>query len=82
MLQKAPPLLATHAAHADSIHLTNSGNSESVEVETADGDGETESTVVVVTGALVIEVVGMMLVENVVGAATVQVKIRDHVVEG
>jgi hypothetical protein len=77
MLQTDPPLLATHAAHADSIHLTNSGNSGSVEIGIADADGETEGAVVVVIRAVVIGAVGMALVENVVGGIIVKMETVD-----
>ena len=81
MLQTDVLLLATHAGCADSIHLTNSGNSASVEIGNADGDGETESALVVVIGAVVIGVVELTIVENVVGAAAVEVKTRDDAME-
>jgi hypothetical protein len=60
------PLLTTHTAHVDSLHLMNSRNSGSAEI------GNVAVEVEVVIEAMTIGVMEITLVEKVVGATRVE----------
>ena len=80
------PLLTTHTAHVDSLHLMNSRNSGSAEIGNVDVDVEVEvdieasRAVAVVIEAMMIGVMEIILVEKVVGAARVELEAVGDVV--
>ena len=84
MLPADVPLLTTHTAHVDSLHLMNSRNSGSAEIcnvaVEVEVDIEAGRVVAVIIEAMMIGMMEITLVEKVVGAARVELEAVGDVV--